>query len=227
MKKVADLIPGQRFGRWVVVRKTASKRTSYLCRCDCGTMRNVRRDSLLNGGSLSCGCSSAEALRRITKDLPSPRRASLAGKRFGQLTVLSYGFTRDNRAFWNCRCDCGNTKAVSASDLIRGATASCGCLATQNIIKCISDRAENDLVEGSSLSSLTQRISKNNVTGVKGVYRRGRDGKYIAHITFQGKRYYLGQYSDLNTAAKARSLAEEKFFHPLLEKYGRDISADS
>lgn len=36
-------------------------------------------------------------------------------------------------------------------------------------------------------------------------------------ITFQGNRYYLGSYRNLEDAVKARRLGEEKYFEPFLE----------
>ena len=54
---------GRTFGRWVVltfVRKANpevhNSTTIWACRCACGTEREVARDSLIKGRSLSCGC---------------------------------------------------------------------------------------------------------------------------------------------------------------------------
>lgn len=57
---------------------------------------------------------------------------NLAGMRFGLLVVVEragldtrYKGTRPVR--WKCKCDCGNTSIVVASNLKRGVTKSCGC----------------------------------------------------------------------------------------------------
>ena len=53
----------------------------------------------------------------------------LTGKRFGRLTVLSRAEnSKDDKAKWLCRCDCGNTCIVYGISLRRGHTHSCGCL---------------------------------------------------------------------------------------------------
>lgn len=55
---------GQRFGRWVVVGTAARKGASWtrwLCRCDCGTERDVLAGSLRNGKSTSCGCAQRQS----------------------------------------------------------------------------------------------------------------------------------------------------------------------
>ena len=51
----------------------------------------------------------------------------LTGQKFGKLTVQKLAYT-NNKAFWECICDCGNKKIVSTSDLKCGKVKSCGCL---------------------------------------------------------------------------------------------------
>ena len=59
----------------------------------------------------------------------------LTGKRFGRYTVISRAESqtyRDckrvrTRTMWNCKCDCGNVKVVSADALRGGHVVSCGC----------------------------------------------------------------------------------------------------
>lgn len=57
-------------------------------------------------------------------------KVNLTGRRFGRLVVISEnGKMYSARVIgWLCRCDCGNTKTISASSLRRGRTLSCGCL---------------------------------------------------------------------------------------------------
>ena len=64
-----DLRPdltGGKFGRWTVLEKTGKKhnKISYLCKCECGTVRVVTADTLINGRSLSCGCFQKEVVSR-------------------------------------------------------------------------------------------------------------------------------------------------------------------
>jgi hypothetical protein len=56
----------------------------------------------------------------------NPRTVNLSGRKFGLLTVIGFaGYRRS--AYWLCRCECGNEKAVAAHNLTRGHHASCGC----------------------------------------------------------------------------------------------------
>ena len=58
MSKVIDLT-GMRFGRWLVVGRSASSISTnarWNCRCDCGAERSVLSILLRKGESKSCGC---------------------------------------------------------------------------------------------------------------------------------------------------------------------------
>lgn len=52
----------------------------------------------------------------------------LTGQKFGKLTVVKRaGSTKDGRAQWLCKCDCGNTCIVMGKLLRNGSVKSCGC----------------------------------------------------------------------------------------------------
>ena len=60
-----------------------------------------------------------------------PRRF-LEGKRFGRLTVIRCVSLKDKilgycPLYWECKCDCGKTKIVRGSNLVKGLVKSCGC----------------------------------------------------------------------------------------------------
>ena len=56
------------------------------------------------------------------------RLIDLTGKRFGYLTVLQKDNTKNGVAYWLCKCDCGNKKAIKGQHLKSGNTLSCGCM---------------------------------------------------------------------------------------------------
>lgn len=54
-------------------------------------------------------------------------RIILPGTRFGALVVKRF-FLSGRRQYWNCLCDCGNSKDIREDALTSGATSSCrGC----------------------------------------------------------------------------------------------------
>lgn len=63
MAKFQDLT-GQRFGFWTVLNKAEGSftRTSFVCKCDCGTVANIQACNLKQGLTLSCGCYRAESV---------------------------------------------------------------------------------------------------------------------------------------------------------------------
>jgi hypothetical protein len=63
----------------------------------------------------------------LTKDL--------AGQKFGMLMVIRYDESRNNKVYWICQCDCGNTVSVRAQKLKESCTKSCGCYRKQRMRK--------------------------------------------------------------------------------------------
>lgn len=109
---------------------------------------------------------------------------------------------------WLCRCDCGNQCIVQDGNLKNGHTKSCGCV-----------RVNTNLIEGTNLGLIcTQNLSKRNTSGVRGVSPT-RKGKWVATITFQGKQHFLGEFSTIDEAEKARKRGEETYFEPFLKFY--------
>lgn len=50
----------------------------------------------------------------------------LTGQRYGRLTVVERGETRNRRTYWTCQCDCGQVLNVGATHLVGGRRTSCG-----------------------------------------------------------------------------------------------------
>jgi hypothetical protein len=57
--------------------------------------------------------------------------ADHTGKRFGRLLVVSRSENLGGKPAWSCACDCGNTKIIRSSSLLKGDSRSCGCLASE------------------------------------------------------------------------------------------------
>lgn len=52
----------------------------------------------------------------------------ITGERFGRLKAVRFAYLdSENKAIWECLCDCGNTFYVSGKRLRSGNTISCGC----------------------------------------------------------------------------------------------------
>lgn len=153
------------------------------------------------------------------------KKSDLIGKRFGRLIVIEKTKKKKWGTFlYSCKCDCGNEALVTGSDLKNKNTQSCGCMqrdaARKNMLS--GKFHEYGLIDNTNLYLLDQKIPKNNSSGVKGIYWDEKANKWVAQIKFQGKKIYLGIFSDKNKAIAARKEAEEKYFKPILEKYKKD-----
>lgn len=110
-------ITGQDFGTLHVNKFVDIKyhHAFWECSCtECGKIK-VYEGRRLRDGSASCGCASLN-------------RNDLTGKVFGELVVESYAYTKDNMAYWNCKCSCGKEVVIQGKKMVRGNVKSCGHL---------------------------------------------------------------------------------------------------
>lgn len=211
--KYKDLT-GLRLGKLTVLEPTEERSRGavvWKCRCDCGNVITVESRRLKPGAIYSCGCEQPP-------DLPG---RDLTGMRFGKLTVLGRSENKagDGNPLWRCRCDCGNMTDVRQSNLQSGTTTSCGCRR--------SPQKNLHYADGTCLEMLKPDVMyKTNTSGVRGVYYSSKRNKWIAQIMFKKKCYYLGGYSRLEDAAKARAEAEEKVFGDFLKWYEEERSEE-
>lgn len=199
---------GDVFGEWVVVKAYSSNAKS-LCRCSCGVEKEVYNSNLTRGVSTSCGHAMFDNLK---KSAYARSDEKVLGKTFGELKVLKRAnFTGESR--YLCRCSCGKEVEVRGVELLSGKIVSCGHKRMEQ--KEIKDK----LVDGTSLYRMTEKLSKNNTTGYKGVIYDKKLKKYRASLEFKYKKIHLGSYDTAEEAYQARLAGEEKYFKPILEKY--------
>lgn len=123
---------------------------------------------------------------------------------FGYLTPIEPTNKRSRKdVVWRCQCKCGNVVEVPATRLLTGNTLSCGCMRAESVL------AASKHIAGTHLAfSLKDDAKKaDTLSGYTGVSPK-RD-KWFAHITYRGKRYHLGTYSNMEDAVKARARAKE------------------
>lgn len=86
MGKFIDLT-GQKYNRWTVIRFIERIETAYfwLCRCECGTEKAVRRATLRKGTSISCGCWRKESTsKRFSERIGEANPMYTTGKSLGR-----------------------------------------------------------------------------------------------------------------------------------------------
>lgn len=109
-------------------------------------------------------------VEKFTKRNDAPRK-NLIGKVVGRLTVINfdhrrvYRTSKNNIAYWNCLCVCGNERVVSSVSLSNKAITSCGCLRKETVSTMNSTRPRNNkglsnTLEYSLWSSAKERAKK-------------------------------------------------------------------
>mgnify|MGYP000409137109 CR=1 FL=1 len=120
-------IAGERFGRLVAISPVkAGEGVKWLCKCDCGGETITTASKLRSGHTKSCGCFQREQTSLATSK-------DYTGMKFGRLTVQKRISGRSTK--YQCICDCGNIVIVLGSNLVSGATKSCGCFRSELVTK--------------------------------------------------------------------------------------------
>jgi hypothetical protein len=80
-----------------------------------------------------------------------------------------------------------------------------------NLVKS-DNRKFNLRAANKSQNEMNKLIGSNNTSGIKGVWYKKRDNKWVAEIMLNGKKIHLGVFSDINEAKIKREEAEIKYF---------------
>lgn len=124
---------GQKFERLTPLyplKERISRNVVWHCVCDCGKETNVIASHLTSKHTRSCGCLNVEAAILVGQN----KLIDLSGQQFGKLLVIKRDGTYEHNGrkepIYLCKCECGNFKYVSRTNLKCGNTSSCGCLGT-------------------------------------------------------------------------------------------------
>lgn len=215
MSKVIDIV-GQKFGRWTVLEykgcidKTYN-RHRWLCKCDCGTIKEVEGNSLKRGSSKSCGCLRNERVKESNS---------------------THGLNRSkiHNTWRGMKERCENTKN-SHYHLYggRGITYDLKWRTFEGFYEDMGLSYEYGLeldridVNGNyskencrwvtqSEQCYNQRLRKDNKSGKTGVWFEERKGKWLAYIRVNNKRIVLGYFKDFEDAVKVREAAEIEYY---------------
>lgn len=206
---------GKKFNRWTIldtIRKPIGKQRNteayFICRCDCGTEKEVEAKALLSSRSKSCGC--------YQKDNPTIVKHRQCDTRLYRIWANMKNRCHNEQSngykYWGGRgisvCDEWRTSFESFRDwaLLNGYSD-----------ELTIDRIDNDgnyepdnCRWATMLTQIRNKRYKENKLNVKGVYRRGN--KYRAYIGVDYKTISLGSFDTLLEASEARKQAEAKYF---------------
>lgn len=107
--------------------------------------------------------------------------------KFGHLTVLKKTTQKLRREYlYDCLCDCGKTTLATSQALKSGHKKSCGHTKTAHFTY---ERAMNahKIVNGVDLSVHTDKLSKANKSGIRGISQD--EYGYVSKLIINGKTY--------------------------------------
>lgn len=204
MPPIKDLT-GKTFNRLTVIERDNSRKGVYwLCKCSCGNTISVRAYNLTSGSTKSCGC-----LNNQNRHLKKRNYKDITGNRYGDLEVLRYVSSNRNGTQWECKChNCGSITIKTAAWLKSSKSCGCKMIAAS---KHNFDKNHNLIAQSkSNLSILRDDANANNMTtGVRGVCYISSTQRYVAYISYKGKRYTLCRSTDINECIAARKAAEK------------------
>lgn len=147
-QKFGKLVPLYIVDRKLWIQEGERKRTTWVCKCECGNICLVPTYELTRKHTQSCGCLREKYRKEIAgKKLgETNQKELLPGQKFGYLTVLKKTKTSKHGYYYLCKCECGNEIEVLRYSLTNGKTRSCGCIKSKGELKITKILLNNNII---------------------------------------------------------------------------------
>ena len=225
MPRASDL-SGCRFGRLLVLNRNSVQvrkgQVSWVCACDCGKVVDHPTSSSLNSGNTtSCGCFAREQLANRNYKHGGSKRSEIS---------------REYRSWLHMKSRCLNNKDKSFNNYGARGIKICDrwLNSFENFLHDMGecpDGFELDRVDFNgdyepsncrwtteSIQSWNQRRQSNNTSGKEGV--KFVEGGWVAEISIDNNRIYLGYHKDFLEAVKVREIAEIEYYGEVKNEFG-------
>lgn len=249
MLKVRKDLTGKRFGRITVIQQVEDyvspkghRKARWLCNCDCGNKNFIVVGSdLTSKKTKSCGCLHDELSRKRfsivnkkynTYDLTGDYGVGYTskGKEFyfdleDYELIKDYCWHSDNKGY--IKTTIHESKGVKHDlflhRLVMGLPNSELYVDHKRGENTRHDNRKSNLrIATHSQNMMNKNRIKSNKSGVTGVYWSKLKQRWVASITANKRKIYLGQYINFDDAVKARKEAEEKYFGEFAYNYNNE-----
>ena len=176
-------IDGKKFGRLTVMETYWDKSPIKVkCKCDCGTIKILRKSDVQSGHTLSCGCLQSEEASKNEKDW------SGYISEYGVKAIKKIEKNNKNQWIWEFECPiCNKTFTSLPIKVATGHTTSCGCRVQSSKEQLISKYLKDNNI---------QYIPQYSFDDCKNKYKLKfdfaiiRNDKVFYLIEYDGKQHY-------------------------------------
>ena len=202
-------------------KKRYPSQWKYSCKCSCGKIVNIMKISLCTGSTKSCGCYRIET---TTKRVHKTNRTEGDGNitkifffntpNYAIIDTVDYNKIKDFCWREDRKGYCIARTNISCSTLLhRVLLGTSKNKVTDHKNRNPLDNRKANLRECTHRqNACNTKIQKHNISGVTGIYYRGRDNVWVAQIGYNKRNIFLGQFKDKQSAIDARKEAEIKYF---------------
>lgn len=217
MSKFIDLT-GQEFYRWTVIERAENNRhgqSMWWCKCECGTIREVASNGLLNGTSKSCGCLKKDisvqlytthgesntvlygVWHGIKQRCSNPKHKHYENYGGRGIKIEYEPWETDYAEFSSWAKDNGYKKGLTLERLDNNKGYS----------------PDNCIWATRKIQNRNQRVRKDNNTGIRGVSWDKDIKMFSVSLNCNNKLMYLDHFNTIEEAAEARKQAELKYWN--------------
>lgn len=233
-------IAGKTFGMYKVIEflRMDKKQSVWLCQCECGTYKELKRYSLIKNSNISCGCNKRKFINNYEgKDgymvlyICNKDTQEIIKEYMFDVNdydkVKAYYWVVDTE-FYACsviKADNNKLKRMYMHRLVMDVGDS--ELEVDHInINRYDNRKTNLRICSSGDNLKNKSLYSSNTSGITGVHWHKLLGKWRAQINCDKNKIIIGKYTNKEDAIKARLQAEKEYFGEfapqkhLYEQYG-------